>query len=308
MQIKRDKGLGGGVSEEADERKTPRHRLLCVRVLLSASSFFRHQPARSDARKTAVPTTIHRGARYGWRRVLGAAREGRKALSLLTLGWRTYILVGMLKPHGGKRRMRDPLRTRQRLLQAAYREVYRSGFQGAGLDSILAATGVTKGALYYHFESKEALGYAIVEEIVAKLTRERWLLPLRRSEDKDPVDALIGIVQAIPVRPRDVKGGCPLVNLTQEMSQLDEQFRKRLEKIFHAWQEGVATALRRGQSQGTIRRDLVPEETASFLIAMVEGYQVLAKNAQDAKVWSVGIRNIVAWLKSLRMPGNGRRG
>jgi len=36
MQIKRDKGLGVGVPEEADERKTPRHRLLCVRVLLSA--------------------------------------------------------------------------------------------------------------------------------------------------------------------------------------------------------------------------------------------------------------------------------
>ena len=39
--------------------------------------------------------------------------------------------------------------------------------------------------------------------------------------------------------------------------------------------------------QETIRRDLVPEETASFLIAMVEGYEVLAKNAQDAKVRNV---------------------
>jgi hypothetical protein len=66
--------------------------------------------------------------------------------------------------------------------------------------------------------------------------------------------------------------------------------------------------LRRGQSQGTVRRDLVPEETASFLIAMVEGYEVLAKNAQDAKVWDVGIRNIVKWLRSLRPPGNRKRG
>jgi TetR/AcrR family transcriptional repressor of nem operon len=55
------------------------------------------------------------------------------------------------------------------------------------------------------------------------------------------------------------------------MSQLDEQFRKRLETIFRAWQEGVAMALRRGQSQGTVRRDLSADETASFLIAMVEG-------------------------------------
>jgi TetR/AcrR family transcriptional regulator, transcriptional repressor for nem operon len=194
------------------------------------------------------------------------------------------------------------------LLEAAFHEVCRYGFQSAGIDTILAATNVTKGALYHHFGSKEALGHAIIEEIVAEMTGDRWLRPLERSKDKDPIDALIGIVRAIPSGPRDVRGGCPLVNLTQEMSQIDEQFRKRLERIFHAWQEGIAMTLRRGQSQGTVRRDLVPEETASFLMAMVEGYEVLAKNAQDAKVWKMGIRNIVGWLNSLRAPGNRKRG
>src|SRR5262244_1671348 len=110
-----------------------------------------------------------------------------------------------------KRRLRDPERTRERLLQAAFREVYRYGFQSAGIDAILAATNVTKGALYYHFESKEDLGYAIIEEIIAKYARDRWLIPLRESQDKNPINALIGIVQALPARPRDVKGGCPLV-------------------------------------------------------------------------------------------------
>jgi TetR/AcrR family transcriptional regulator, transcriptional repressor for nem operon len=204
-------------------------------------------------------------------------------------------------------RLRDPERTRQRLLQAAFREVYRYGFQSAGLDTILAATNVTKGALYYHFENKEALGHAIIEEIVAEMTRDRWLRPLQRSVDKDPIDALISVVKAIPARPRDLKGGCPLVNLTQEMSQLDEQFRRRLGRIFDAWQEGVVMTLRRGQREGTVRRDLVPEETASFLIAMVEGYEVLAKNAQDKKVWNLGIKNIAGWLRSLRVPGNRKR-
>ena len=224
--------------------------------------------------------------------------------AVLTHRESTYILVGMLparkNPKRRAVRLRDPERTRERLLQAAFREVYRYGFQSAGIDAILAATNVTKGALYHHFENKEALGHAIIEEVVATFPRDRWLLPLQRSKHKDPIDALIAIVQAIPTRPRDLKGGCPLVNLAQEMSQLDEQFRKRLERIFHAWQEGIAMALRRGQHQGTVRRDLVPEETASFLIAMVEGYEVLAKNAQDLNVWKVGMGNIVGWLKSLR--------
>src|SRR5260370_14083569 len=141
----------------------------------------------------------------------------------------------MLNAHDRKRRLRDPQRTRQRLLQAAFREVYRSGFQGAGLDTILAATGVTKGALYYHFGSKEVLGYAIVEEIVAALPRDKWLRPL--PEGRDPIDALIDIVQATSVRPKDVQGGCPLVNSSQELSRRHEPLRKRLETIFNGWQE-----------------------------------------------------------------------
>jgi TetR/AcrR family transcriptional regulator, transcriptional repressor for nem operon len=213
----------------------------------------------------------------------------------------------MLRRREKKPRFRDPARTRERLLQAAFRKVYRSGFQSASVDAILATANVTKGALYYHFDSKEALGYAIVEEIVAKFPRDRWLLPLERSKNKDPIDALIGILKKIPARPKDLKGGCPLVNLAQEMSALDEQFRKRLERIFHSWQEGIATALRRGQYHGTVRRNLVPEESASFLIAIVEGYEVLAKNAQDPKVWNVGIRNIVDWLNSLRAPRERKR-
>jgi AcrR family transcriptional regulator len=192
------------------------------------------------------------------------------------------------------------------LLQAAFREVRRTGFRSAGINTILAATNVTKGALYHHFGSKEALGYAIVDEVIAELVRDRWLRPLLR--DGQPIDILIAIVRRLPTRSAAIRESCPLLNLSQEMSPLDEQFRKRLERIFLAWQEGIAALVRRGQSQGTVRRDLNPDEAASFLVAMVEGYASLAKNAQDPRVWEMGIRNIVGWLKSLRAQGNRKRG
>ena len=172
-------------------------------------------------------------------------------------------------------RLRSPKRTRERLLQAAFREVYRSGFQSASLDTILASAKVTKGALYHHFGSKEALGHAIIEEVIAKRHHDQWLHPLEQS--KDPVDTLVGVVRGISVQPEAVRGGCELLNLAQEMSPLDEGFRKRLERIFRAWREAIAMALRRGQSQETVRRDLVPENTANFLIAIVEGYAARQK-------------------------------
>ena len=216
------------------------------------------------------------------------------------------LLVGRNRPRRSGPTPRDPERTRERLLLAAFREVYRSGFQSAGLDAILAAAGVTKGALYHHFGSKEALGYAIVEEIIAPDNRGQWLGPLEDCED--PVETLIGTVQELSVRPEAVRGGCPLINLAQEMSPLDAGFRQRLATIFRDWQDGVAAALRDGQKHGKVRRDLEPAQAAGLLIAMVEGYGALAKNAQDAKVMEDGIRNIVEWLRSLRPPGNRKRG
>ena len=92
------------------------------------------------------------------------------------------------------------------------------------------------------------------------------------QSEGDPIDILIGVVRRIPASPQDVRAGCPLLLLSQEMSPLDEQFRKRLERIFRDWQEGIATLLRKGKSQGTVRSDLNPSEAASFLIATVEGY------------------------------------
>jgi TetR/AcrR family transcriptional repressor of nem operon len=228
----------------------------------------------------------------------------------LTLEIRKYILVGMLaarkNPKRSATRLRDPERTRERLLQAAFCEIYRSGFQSAGLDTILASAGVTKGALYYYFKSKQALGYAVVEEVIGPDNYAEWVRPLQSG--KDPIDTLIGIVRGISVRPEDVRGGCQLINLAQEMSPLDAGFRKRLAIIFHTWREAVASVLREGQTHGRVRRDVKPADAAGLLIAMVEGYGSLAKNAQDPKVMKAGIRNIVDWLKSLRAPGNRKRG
>src|ERR1700737_2656128 len=97
-------------------------------------------------------------------------------------------------PRRGAAEPRDPVRTRRRLLQAAFQEVYHSGFQGSDLEAILDRAGVPKGALYHHFENKEALGYARGDEVIATMMRDKWLRPLEHA--KNPMDALARIVQS----------------------------------------------------------------------------------------------------------------
>src|SRR5580704_11255555 len=100
---------------------------------------------------------------------------------------------------------RNSERTRDILLQEAFQEMHRSGFRSADLDAILANAGVTKGALYYHFENKEALGYAVVDEVMASDLHQKWVEPLRNA--KNPIDTLIRIFRSEPMKREDVQRG-----------------------------------------------------------------------------------------------------
>jgi len=199
---------------------------------------------------------------------------------------------------------RDPERTRALLLEAAFQEIYHSGFRGADLDAILATAGVTKGALYYHFDNKEALGYAVVDEVIANSVQQKWVQPLQNAEN--PIDVLVRIVQSESVKREDVERGCPLLNLSQEMSGLDEGFRKRTAKLFKNWHDAIARALSEGQKRGLVRNDIDANETATFLIAVYEGYVVLGKNWQDPGTMLSGQKRVSGHIESLRRPARNR--
>jgi TetR/AcrR family transcriptional repressor of nem operon len=176
--------------------------------------------------------------------------------------------------------------------------MYRSGFRSADLDAILAAAGVTKGALYYHFDNKESLGYAVVDEVIASNLHQKWVHPLRNA--KNPIDVLVRIIQSESLKREYVQRGCPLLNLSQEMSGLDEGFRRRTARLYKDWHDAMAEALREGQKRSVVRSDINANETATFLIAAWEGYVVLGKNSQDARTMQLGQRRVSRHLELLR--------
>ena len=87
-----------------------------------------------------------------------------------------------------------PDRTRQRLLEAAFAEIHRNGFQAASIAQILADTGLTKGALYHHFPDKKALGLAVVDEMVRPALAAMMFTPL--ADTRQPLAALQTLLAA----------------------------------------------------------------------------------------------------------------
>lgn len=195
---------------------------------------------------------------------------------------------------------RNPDQTRGRILEAAFLDMYRNGYQGMRLDEVLAETGLTKGALYHHFPNKQALGYAVVDEVLLPTMESLWLQPIRNA--KDQFQGLIGVIEQMPEGkpPEMLQYGCPLNNLAQEMSPLDEGFRQRLDHVFSMWHQVTAAALKQAQRSGVLRADVDCDETATFILAAVEGCIGLAKSAQSVETLKRCNRGLIQFLLSLR--------
>ncbi len=171
--------------------------------------------------------------------------------------------------------------TRQKILMAAFTEIHRVGFQAASLQNILKSTGLSKGALYHHFPNKNELGYAVVDEIIHESVLEMWINPL--THQKDPIRALQHIIidAGEQMTMEDIELGCPLSNLSQEMSSIDEGFRQRLEKTYSTWRKAIEESLEHGKANGYVAKKLNAKQFSAVFIATLEGCIAMAKSAQD---------------------------
>ena len=197
--------------------------------------------------------------------------------------------------------VRNAEATRSRILRAAFVEFYEHGFQAGSLTRIVDAANVTKGALFHHFTGKDALGLAVVDDLIGPLLLRRWLLPLQRTTD--PIGAMQRTFRRFIREDIDSghwRFGCPLNNLSQEMSPLDDDFRTRLEALYDRWREGIAKALAKGIAAGTVRADVSPDDAAALVVAAQMGIWGTGKNAQDERLMVQAGEALCAYLETLR--------
>lgn len=173
------------------------------------------------------------------------------------------------------------------------------------VDLILQRTELKKGALYHHFTSKQALGYAVVDELIRPMMERLWLEPLAQFEN--PAEGLLDRIAWMgdQLTAAEIELGCPVNNLAQEMSPVDEGFRTRIQAIYQDWQGGIAKALQNGQRHGHIAAEVDPQRAALFFVAAVEGCLGLAKSGRSTTLLcdcAEGLRHYVATLRSSRSP------
>jgi AcrR family transcriptional regulator len=167
-------------------------------------------------------------------------------------------------------RASDSAATRRTILTAAARLFSERGYAGASLSDIVAATGLTKGALYWHFSSKEEIALSVVRQ-----TFEEWptLVEAALAQHDDALEALIALSDSMA----DQFLHDPVLQATKRlMAELPETALAQLPRPYVGWEQTVTALVRRGQSAGRINPDLVPEVVARVLVAAFFGMQQIS--------------------------------
>jgi TetR/AcrR family transcriptional repressor of nem operon len=197
---------------------------------------------------------------------------------------------------GSSGRIRDGRSTREAIIEAASRLIHVHGYNHTSLDDVLRESGVGKGNFYYHFKSKEELGYAILDQIIASFL-ERTLEPCFADPDRGALEQIRCFLDRVleAQRERNCVGGCPLGNLAAELSDVHEGFRARLTSVFAAWRARLTLALRAEQGRG-VDDACRPEAVADFLIASLEGAILLTKLTKEISVMEQCVAEMKRYL------------
>ena len=164
-----------------------------------------------------------------------------------------------------------PTDTRRMLTDCALRLFYRDGFRNVGLDQVLEQVGISKTAFYKHFESKDQLMLAALEEQNERLQqsfRER----LRREGGRaarDQLRALFDVVQQITEN--DEFQGCMFINVSIEFPRAHEPAHVAAVQSKHAIEELVFEIAERA---GAAAPELLARELCLIMDGAYVGRQV----------------------------------
>lgn len=195
-------------------------------------------------------------------------------------------------------RKKQPIQTRQAILNAADLEFSRQGYAGASLGGIVTSAGLTKGALFHHFPDKQSLAAAWISERLGAGILQLWVAPL------STVDSLDALMNLCRVRCKDLNSSdttSALVTIAAELGSRDERLGAALEHVFHAWRSAFAAALERGKLAGWIHPSIKPETEAILFVSAFSGFTVTLKTSRTQDTRNTFITALEAYLETLRI-------
>lgn len=150
------------------------------------------------------------------------------------------------------------------------------GYEGTSLSQLTEAIGLTKGALYGHFKSKDEIALAALEYNIEQIKGEisARMVPLDNSCDK--LIAFAGYYRDMLDKISE-RGGCPILNAAIDSDNTDLSLRDFVVRAITDWMGMIILIIRRGVKRREIKKVTDAEAFATLFVTFIEGGIMLSK-------------------------------
>lgn len=152
---------------------------------------------------------------------------------------------------------------------------YKQGFYTTSIDDILKELSLSKGAFYYHFQSKEDFFIGIIQNLVVQKVYHMLVEPL--GEKEDPLNAISSCLEDAleTAEHNEMDYGFVLGNFIAEFNGRNPGINTYLQDILKVWEVNLITVLQKGKSDGYIDRHTDSEAVATYIISSYLGVRTL---------------------------------
>jgi TetR/AcrR family transcriptional regulator, transcriptional repressor for nem operon len=192
--------------------------------------------------------------------------------------------------------MRKGEQTRQEIIRKAAPIFNQRGYDGAALSDLMRATGLEKGGIYRHFESKQQLATEAFDYAwqIALDTRFEGT-----QEISNTVDRLKQIVRNFRLRRAGlVPGGCPLLNTAIDSDDGNSQLRGKARRALSSWLDRLRCIINDGQRRGEVRSDVDPAELATLIVSTLEGSSMVSRLQRKDDARGLACRHLEEYLET----------
>jgi len=192
---------------------------------------------------------------------------------------------------------------RTRLLEAAHGVVRRQGYSGTSVDDLCRAAGVTKGAFFHHFASKEALAVAAAEAWT-EMARARIFTDAPWQRHHDPLDRVLAHIDfrfAMLDGPVDAFT-CFVGTMVQEAFATNDKIRAACDASITAYAERLAEDVQAAIDVHGARDGVAALDLAYHIQGVLQGAFILAKAKGDAGIARASVAHLKRYVETIFSP------
>ena len=198
--------------------------------------------------------------------------------------------------------MRKGEQTRQEIIRKAAPIFNQRGYSGAALSDLMRATGLEKGGIYRHFESKQ--------ELAGDAFDHAWKIAMdTRFEGTEGIPDTVDRLKQIVRNFRDrcaglVPGGCPLMNTAIDSDDGNPQLRAKARRALGSWLYRLQSVTEEGQRRGEVRSDVDSAKLATLIASTLEGSLMMSRLQRKEEPLDLACRHLEEYLeKKVRARG-----